>query len=133
MLTRQHALDTIAVYIEAWRTQDPDLIVTIFTEDATYHERMLAAPIPDRNAIRGYWEAKVVQDQANIECDLIHLWIDSEHDVAVAEWEARFDDLCKGERKRMRETAILEFSPSGKIRRLRETWASEVIGVLEQC
>ena len=41
-LTRQHAHAVIATYIKAWETQDPDLICTIFTPAATYHERVLA-------------------------------------------------------------------------------------------
>ena len=31
-LTKQDVRDVIDVYIKAWETQDPDLIVTIFTE-----------------------------------------------------------------------------------------------------
>ena len=52
-LTKQQARDVLGVYIKAWETQDPDLIVTIFTPDATYHERVLQDPIPDRDAILG--------------------------------------------------------------------------------
>jgi hypothetical protein len=38
----------------AWETQDPGLIVTIFTSSAIYHERVLEDPIPGREAIRHY-------------------------------------------------------------------------------
>src|SRR4051812_46236695 len=53
-LTRQDVRVVLDVYIRAWEGQDPDLIVTIFTENATYHERVLEAPIPNREAIRRY-------------------------------------------------------------------------------
>lgn len=127
-LSRDHVIDVLATYIRAWETQDPSLIVTIFTPGATYHERVLGKPIPDREAIREYWETKVARDQANIRCELLSLYLDGE--TAVAEWEAVFDDVAQGVRKRMREVAILEFD-GPLIRSLREYWASEHIGDME--
>lgn len=124
-LTRQHAQETVETYIEAWTSQNPSLIVTIFTPDATYHERVLEAPIPDREAIRQYWQAKVVEAQANISCELLNLYLDGS--TVIAEWEARFDDLAQGVRKRMREIAVLTFE-GHLISSLREYWASEAEG-----
>ncbi len=124
-LTRQDAREVIDTYIRAWVTQDPDLIVTIFTPSATYHERVLQEPIPDREAIRRYWQEKVVQSQANIKCELLSMYVDG--DTVIAEWEAQFDDLAEGVRKRMREIAVLVFE-GRLISSLREYWASEQIG-----
>jgi hypothetical protein len=121
-LTRQHVREVLGTYIRAWENQDPDLIVTIFSPTATYHERILAEPIPDRDAIRDYWQTKVVEAQANIRCELLSVYVDG--DTAIAEWEARFDDLAQGVRKRMREIAVLEFD-GPLIASLREYWASE--------
>lgn len=70
-LTKQEVREVLGIYIRAWREQDPGLIVTIFTESATYHERVLQEPIPDREAIRAYGEDKVVRSQANIKCRLL--------------------------------------------------------------
>jgi hypothetical protein len=86
---------------------------------------VLEEPIPDREAIRRYWQAKVVEAQANITCRLLSLYLDG--DTAIAEWEAEFDDLEKGVRKRMREIAVLEFEGQ-LIASLREYWASETVG-----
>src|SRR5256885_7545982 len=99
-MNRQDARETIGTYIRAWTGQDPDLIVTIFTPSATYHERVLQAPIPDREAIRRYWETKVVRDQARITCELLSCYVDG--NTVIAEWLAEFDDLTEGMRKRMR-------------------------------
>jgi ketosteroid isomerase-like protein len=126
-LTKQDVRAVLDVYIRAWETQDPDLIVTIFTEDATYHERVLRAPIPNRDAIRRYWETKVVAEQANIKCELLDLYLDG--DTAIAEWEAQFDDVVDGARKRMREIAVLDFE-GRQISALREYWSSERVGDL---
>ena len=126
-LTREHVREVLDTYIRAWEEQDPGLIVTIFTRSATYHERVLGKPIPDRDAIREYWESKVVRDQANVQCRLLNFYVDG--DTVIAEWEARFDDVAQGIRKRMREVAILEFD-GPLIESLREYWASEEVGQL---
>lgn len=126
-LTKDDVRAVLAVYIKAWETQDPDLICTIFTPGATYHERVLEAPIPDREAIRQYWQTKVVAAQANIKCELLNLYLDGT--TATAEWEAQFDDCVQGVRKRMREVAILTFE-GRQISSLREYWASERVGEL---
>jgi nuclear transport factor 2 (NTF2) superfamily protein len=126
-LTREHAAEVLDTYIKAWEEQDPKLIVTIFTRDATYHERVLREPIPGRDAIREYWETKVARDQANIRCRLLNYYIDG--NTVIAEWLAEFDDVVQGVRKRMREVAILEFN-GPLIESLREYWASEQLGKL---
>jgi hypothetical protein len=126
-LTKQEVRDVVDVYIRAWVEQDPRLIGTVFTDTATYHERVLEAPIRDRAGIRRYWQEKVVESQSNIKCELLNLYLDG--DTAIAEWETEFDDLPNRVRKRMREVAILVFE--GKlIASLREYWSSERIADL---
>jgi hypothetical protein len=124
MVTRQEVHEVLSTYIRAWEGQNPDLIVTIFSESATYHERVLGEPIPDRKAIRDYWQSKVVESQAGIKVRLLNVYIDGE--TAIAEWLAEFDDLAQGVRKRMQEIAVLTFE-GGLITSLREYWASEPI------
>ena len=127
-LTHAHVRSVLDVYARAWTTQDPALITTIFTESATYHERVLGEAMRGRAGIRTYWVEKIVKSQANIECDVLNVYVDGA--TAVAEWEARFDDLVQGVRKRMREVAILDFE-GPLIARLREYWTSEVIRPLD--
>jgi len=132
-LTRQHAASIVDTYVEAWQSQNPDLICTIFTPDATYHERVMGDPIPGREWIRDYWQTKVVEGQANIRCHPLSLYLDG--DTAIVEWQAKFDDLAQGVRKHMREIAVLEFAYVGsgeyRICALREYWASETVAVLQ--
>jgi hypothetical protein len=123
-LTKQDVRNVIDVYIRAWVEQDPDLIETIFTDTATYHERIFEASIKDRSGIRAYWKAKVVESQANVECELLNLYLDG--NTAIAEWEAEFDDLVQNVRKRMREVAILVFE-GRLIASLREYWVSQQV------
>ena len=126
-LTKQEVRDVVDVYIRAWVEQDPDLIGTVFTDTATYHERVLEAPIRDRVGIKEYWQEKVVESQSNIKCELLNLYLDG--DTAIAEWETEFDDLPNRVRKRMREVAILVFEGT-LIASLREYWSSERIADL---
>lgn len=126
-LTKQAVRDVLDIYVQAWTEQDPDLITTIFTESASYHERVLEAPILGREGIRAYWQEKVVGSQANIKCQLLSLYLDGT--TAIAEWEAEFDDLAQRKRKRMREVAILVFDGQ-LIESLREYWASQEIAEL---
>ncbi|WP_409428978.1 nuclear transport factor 2 family protein [Mycobacterium sp. SMC-11] len=118
---------TIDTYLRAWTQQDPELIVTIFTDDATYHERVLGEPIRTRAGIRDYWQRKVVEGQANIDARLLNLYTATDGSTVIAEWEATFDDRVQNVRKRMREVAILEFAGE-RISSLREYWASEILG-----
>ncbi len=117
----------LQVYKTAWETQDPKLILTIFTEDAVYHERILDEPLRGHEAIARYWTEKVVAQQRNISFDLLSMYLDG--NTAVAEWNATFDDLQFGVRKLIREVAILEIE-ADKISSLREYWASKNVGKL---
>jgi uncharacterized protein (TIGR02246 family) len=121
-LGKQDVRKLIDIYMRAWTTQDPNLILEIFTPSATYHERVLGEPIRGHAGIRQYWRTKVVNEQANISAELLSLYFDGT--TAIAEWEAQFDDLVEGHRKRMREVAILELDDD-RIASLREYWTSE--------
>jgi hypothetical protein len=124
-LTKQAVSDVLDVYIRAWVRQDPDLITTIFTDDACCHERVMDTPvILGRDGIRAYWQSKVVGSQANINCRLLSLYLDGS--TAIAEWEAEFDDVDQGVRKRMREVAILDFR-GRLIEHLRGHWATQTV------
>jgi hypothetical protein len=105
----------------------PRLDRDIFTNSATYHERVLEAPIRDRKGIREYWQPKVVQSQGAIKCELLNLYLDG--DTTIVEWEAQFDDLTQRVRKWMREVAILVFE-GRLVASLREYWSSEKIADL---
>ena len=126
-LTKREVRDVVDLYVKAWVEQDADLIVTIFTETATYHERVFDAPIQARAGIRDYWQRKVIESQAEITCDVLNLYVDGA--TAIVEWEVEFNDLAERVRKRMREVAILVFE-GRLIASLREYWSSECIGAL---
>ena len=102
-------------------TRDPDLITTIFTEDATYNDPKEPENI-GRDAIRQYWVTKVIGEQENISFDLKNVWVDEE--TVVAEWHAEFDDIKRKLRIKMDEVAIFSIK-EGKFNSLREYYKDE--------
>ncbi|MEW6490178.1 MAG: nuclear transport factor 2 family protein [Thermodesulfobacteriota bacterium] len=122
MLERARVLEVLETYREAWEGRDPEKILTIFTEDATYRERAFEEPCRGHEGLRRYWEETVVRGQADIRFALLHLYLDG--DTAIAEWEARFRDVRKRVPRHIREVAILEFR-GDKIATLREYWSAK--------
>lgn len=102
-MTKEIALALLAIYGKAWETQDPELIITIFTDDATYNDPKEPENI-GRDAIKQYWITKVVGEQANIKFELKHVWIDG--DTVIAEWHATFTDTKRNLFIDMMEVAI---------------------------
>jgi len=89
-MTKETATKLLNIYGEAWVTRDPDLIVSIFTDDATYND-----PHEPENvgieAIRAYWVSKVVEGQKDISFNLRNIWVEGE--TVIAEWDAEFTDI----------------------------------------
>lgn len=103
------AFALIETYGRAWATQDPDLILTVFTEDATYND----PSVPENHGhagIRRYWVDKVVGEQKNIHFHMKHVWVDG--DTVIAEWEATFTDTKRKLKVHLAEVGI--FTVVGK-------------------
>lgn len=119
-MTREEAIKLIEVYRKAWETRDPELIVTIFTEDATYNDPKEPENI-GRDAIKKYWEYKVIGEQEDIKFNLKNLWVDG--DTVIAEWYATFKDIKRHQLTDLLEVAI--FTVKGdKFCSLREYYKS---------
>lgn len=127
LVKRDVVQKVLQTYRDAWVDQDSEKILTIFTPDATYHERPLCEPYRGHEDIAQYWKEKVVRGQSRIEFRLLNTYIDGS--TVIAEWEASFDDLVRSVRKHIIEVAILEFR-GDRIASLREYWASETVAQL---
>ncbi len=119
-MTKEEAIKLLNVYGEAWVKRDPDLIVTIFTEDASYNDPH-EPENTGREAIRAYWVSKVVGEQKDITFDLKNVWIDG--NTVIAEWYATFIDIKRKLHIDLKEIAV--FSVQGnKFSSLREYYKS---------
>ncbi|MES2314407.1 MAG: nuclear transport factor 2 family protein [Patescibacteria group bacterium] len=104
-MIKEKALELLNTYGKAWVTQNPDLIATIFTEDATYNDPHEPENI-GREAIRAYWVSKVVGEQKDISFKLLNYWV-TENEV-IAEWYAEFTDIKRNLKIQMTEVAIFK-------------------------
>ena len=102
-MTKEQAIELLNIYGRAWMTQDSDLILTIFTEDAIYND-----PKEPENhgheGIRAYWISKVIGEQKDISFKILNVWTDG--DAVVAEWDAKFTDIKRNLFIEMQEVAI---------------------------
>jgi ketosteroid isomerase-like protein len=109
----------VSIYADAWVSQDPEKIISIFTPDAIYCEDSFEKPFIGHQEIKKYWEEKVVEEQSDIHFKLLNIYIDG--NVAIVEWDADFVSNKKKKRIHIREVAILEII-GRKIKSLREYW-----------
>jgi len=124
MLEKQKVKEIISIYKEAWEKKDTSKVLTIFSKNAIYHERMLEKPFQGYSEIKKYWDERVVQGQNNIDFKLSAIYVDK--DTAIVEWDVKFDDLVRKVRKHLKEIAVLTIY-DGKISSFREYWDSKDI------
>jgi|GEM_PF-1091410 len=119
-MDKKQAQKLLMIYGEAWEKRDPELILTIFTPDATYDD-----PHEPKNfghdEIRAYWVNKVIGEQKDIHFTLLNTWVDGE--TVVAEWKADFIDTKRNFKIDMVEVAIFG-TREGKFSSLREYYKS---------
>lgn len=121
--TREKAIELLNIYGKAWETRDPDLITTIFTQDATY----LDPKEPENigiDSIRTYWTTKVIGEQRDIKFHLKNVWVDGQ--TVIAEWFAIFTDIKRNVRIELSEVAIFILK-DGKFGSLREYYKSKKV------
>jgi ketosteroid isomerase-like protein len=102
-MTKEKATELIKIYGKAWESRDADLILSIFTPEATYFEPHEGTQV-GHAGIKAYWESKVVGTQKDISFKLLNVWIDG--DVVIAEWNAVFTDTQRNLLIDMTEVAI---------------------------
>jgi uncharacterized protein (TIGR02246 family) len=119
-MTKAQATSLLQTYGKAWESQDAELILTIFTEDAQYNDPKEAGNF-GHAGIRNYWIKKVQTEQKDITFDLRNVWIDGE--TVVAEWHADFTDIPRNLRISMDEVAIFTVRDE-KFASLREYYKS---------
>jgi ketosteroid isomerase-like protein len=105
-------------FARAYETFDGDLIVSLFTPDAEYHEDPFSPPLRGHNAIRAYWlEAAETQEQ--VEFTFERHWVSGETVIAV--WHMSWRTRGSTDRFRASGVLILDLRDD-RIARLREWW-----------
>lgn len=119
-MTKEIAKKLLNIYGEAWVTRDPDLIISIFTDDATYNDPHESENI-GKEAIRSYWVNKVVLGQKDISFHLRNVWVEGE--TVIAEFDTKFTDIKRNLSIQITEVAILTIKEE-KISSLREYYTT---------
>lgn len=110
-------------YEEAWETLDPDKAAALFTEDATYLENPYADPYQGRQGIREYW-ATVTSDQQDV--DFTYEILAVSGNTGIAHWHSEFTQKSSGSGVILDGVFVLEFTPEGLCRSLKEWWHVQV-------
>ena len=113
--------DWIERYRQAWEENDADLLVTLFTEDASYRSSPLREPNVGHDAIRAYW-ARAAGTQRNVEVRMGEPVV--EGNVVAVEWWTTMEDDEDGE-VTLPGCLLLQFAPDGRCLDLREYWNVE--------
>jgi limonene-1,2-epoxide hydrolase len=115
-MTKEKARELIEIYGRAWVTQDPELVLTIFTPDTTYFDPKEGEKVGHAR-IKAYWQNKVVESQKDISFKLLNIWLDGE--TVISEWHAVFTDTKLKLIIDMTEVGIFEVE-GDKFKSLRE-------------
>lgn len=110
--------ELLLTYGRAWESRDAELVLTLFTDDASYQESPWSQPMVGKDAIRQYW-LPVTSTQREIHFELgdVHIC----HDRVYAEWRCRYLRTTSGKPFELRGILILELR-DGRIARLHEYW-----------
>ena len=124
-MTEQDVQNWLDDYGRAWVNGDPDHVVTLFTDDATYRETPFDDPMTGRDEIRHYWQTNAADAQENVEFTS-QVWAVKD-DTAIAGWQAKFTEKATGNRVELDGVFRLVFSDEqGTLRctSLEEWWHS---------
>jgi uncharacterized protein (TIGR02246 family) len=107
-------------YRSAWEERDPEAVIRLFAEDATYQETPFSQPMRGREAIRQYWSRAVVAYQEAIQFGYEVLAITEVS--AIAHWWASFVRVSSKTQVSLDGVFVLAFDKSGRCQELREWW-----------
>ncbi|MFP7672830.1 nuclear transport factor 2 family protein [Marivita sp. S0852] len=95
-MDKQDIQDWLDQYGQAWVEGDPQQIVGLFTNDATYQETPFVEAMVGHAAIKKYWQEGASDAQEDVEFTSKVWAVDG--DTAVAGWEAKFTRKASGAR-----------------------------------
>lgn len=104
-------------YRQAWEQRDADLVVTLFTEDATYRSNIFEGPARGHAGVREYWTG-VTAAQSDVQVRMGRPFVDGKR-VTVEFWT---NMKVEGDEVTLPGCLLLDFTDEGLCWRLREYW-----------
>jgi hypothetical protein len=122
--TREQMQIAIDRYFAAWKTQNPELLSEVFTQDAIYRAQPFdIQEYHGLDAIKNYWHTKPVESQTSPRPTVISQAFGENY--CFIEWETTFTTHTNSQ-KTVRGMMRLEFDKE-LVRELREHYASKEI------
>lgn len=105
----------------AWDSQDTELILDCFTENAIYQESPLAKPYRGHKEIAEFWDTEVKGNQEDIKFKVGKCYVSDDGETGFAEWECINTNLEEDKICHMVGIMILKME-GNKISYLNEYW-----------
>lgn len=119
MIDYAAAGDLLAAYGRAWEAFDGDAWVSLFTEEAEYHNDPFGPSLVGRNALRAYL-LEAAASQRDVEFVIERHWVSGA--TVLAAWHVSFVRKSTGQLVRLAGFLTMEVAADGRIERFRE-WA----------
>jgi hypothetical protein len=113
--------DWIEGYRRAWEEDDAELVLTLFTEDASYRSSPFREPNLGHEGIHAYW-TRAAGRQTGVKVRMGEPVVDG--NVVAVEWWTTMDDPEDGT-VTLPGCLLLQFAPDGRCFDLREYWNVE--------
>ena len=110
-------IEWIDGYRRAWEAGDTDLVLTLFTEDASYRSNPFEESHVGHDGIRAYWDG-VTSQQRDARVSMGRPFVDGNR-VAVEWWTTM---VSEGEEVTLPGCLLLRFESDGRCSDLREYW-----------
>jgi len=106
-------------YRLAWETRDPEAVIRLFSDDASYQETPFTGPMRGQEAIRQYWSRAVgAQEHVRFRYEILAVTEIS----AIAHWWASFVRVVSKKEVSLDGIFQLRFDMAGVCMELREWW-----------
>ena len=119
------AQDILATYKRGWEMRDPDVIMSLFREDAEYRENPFADALTGGNAIRERWN-HICANTANVEFDAERVWVAAS--TVLASFHAAYTRREDGGRVRVRGFMAIEVDDDKLVGRFRQWPVERLVG-----
>ena len=103
-------------YETSWETQDADLFVTLFTDDARYLDKPFTPPVDGPDFHRMWSDLATRQSDNRFEWDILGM----DGDLGFVHWHATSTRTATGEQRVGDGIFMLTFAPDGRCKELRE-------------
>ena len=107
-MTEQDVQNWLDEYGRAWVNGDPDHVVTLFSDAATYQETPFDDPMKGRHEIREYWQDGAADAQENVQFTS-QVWAVKDN-TAIVGWQARYTEKSSRAQVELDGTFRLVFS-----------------------